>query len=52
MQTVLGLVPDSIKASMVASARGQPEESDDIGASGGFPLHIVQKNLHWIDIDR
>lgn len=37
MQTALSLVPDSIKASMVASARGQPEDSDDVGASGGSP---------------
>ena len=34
MQAALHLVPDSIKASMINSARGKPEESDDIGASG------------------
>lgn len=36
MQAALHLVPASVKASMVASARGKPEESDDIGASGEF----------------
>jgi short-subunit dehydrogenase len=34
LKSVMGFVPDSIKASLVASARGAPEGSDDVGASG------------------
>ena len=34
MQAALHLVPDSIKASMINSARPKLEGSDDIGTSG------------------
>lgn len=46
MQTALSLVPDSIKASMVATARGKPEDSDDIGASGRSFM-VPEKGLSY-----
>lgn len=33
-QTVTGMIPDSVKAAFIHRTRGEPEETDDVGAKG------------------